>query len=247
MGLLGKLRTLASAGDAPRDDEALDQITLRQRVADGIVALRQYDRHGHGTLPPAVEVVVTVGEASQQVARRFVDDPGFDAEVGAQVQNALAPLSGPLPHRTYRVERGERSGVAVRECSDAVLAWLHVEGDPARACPWRAERTELYLGRGRWHGAEGGRPNDLQLAERFVSRAAAVLRRAGTAFTVEPSPGQAAFLAILRADGRRVRPGLDTVEAGARLAPGERIELSDGAGQAVVLRLDREAPAKEGA
>jgi hypothetical protein len=78
-----------------------------------------------------------------------------------------------------------------------------------------------------------------------VSRAAAVLRRAGTAFSVEPSPGQAAFLAVLRADGRRVRPGLDTVEARARVALGERVELSDGGGHVLVLVLDREAPARE--
>lgn len=242
MGLLDRLRTLASGSDAPRDDDLLDQITLRQRIAEGIVALRQYDRAGKGVLPPAVEVLITAGPGSLEVARRFVEDPSFDEEVGAQVANAVVPLAGELPLRAYRVESGERPGVRVRESGDAVLAWVYVEGRPALACPFRADRRELRVGRGPWHGAAASHTNDLCLEERYVGRAALVLRRTGLGLAVEPAPGQAAFLALLRADGRRLRPGLDTVEASARVGWGERIELSDGASQRVTICVSRDPP-----
>jgi hypothetical protein len=242
VGLLDRLRTLASGSDAPRDDDLLDQITLRQRVADGIVALRQYDRAGKNVLPAAVEVVVTAGPGSVQIAQRFVDDPAFDAEVEAQVANAVVPLAGLLPYRTYRVEPGERPGVEVRDCGAAVLAWVFVEGRPDGACPFRADRTELRVGRGPWHGTAARHANDLCLEEPYVGRAAFTLRRSGAGLLVEPASGQAPYLAILRADGHRVRPGLDTVGASARIAWGERIELSDGARQGLVLCIARERP-----
>jgi hypothetical protein len=207
--------------------------------------LRQYDRAGKSVLPAAVDIVVTAGPGSVQIAQRFVDDLAFDAEVEAQVANAVVPLAGFLPHRAYRVEAGERPGVEVRECGSAVLAWVYVEGRPGGACPFRADRSELRVGRGPWHGAAARHANDLCLEEPYVGRAALTLRRAGTGLTVEPASGQAPFLAVLRADGQRLRPGLDTVGASARIAWGERIELSDGGKERLVICVTRERPPAE--
>lgn len=218
-------------------------------MVDGILALKQRRRDGVEILPPAVAVRIGVGGGSVAVVRQMVDDPAFDRDVGADLENRLVgggALSLPLRH--YRIRRADEPRVTVEEAAGEAFFRLEIEGGdrggealslPATAAAWR-------LGRGRWHGGDEMLANDLVVChrQRFVSRRAAVLHRAGSSLEVE-SLDQGDFLLVLSADGRRMRP-THVPRRRVRVRPGDVIEFNDGGAQAIRLRLHRRRPDAHG-
>ena len=231
------------------DPDLLDEPTLRQLIVERTLALRQRGRRGIDQLPPVVAVQVTVAaDRSVAAVRAYLDDPAFDDEIGAALANRLVGLGAAVPTRLYAIEGGDRSAVSVREAAAGAWAVLRVEGGDrdGATLSLTGNRPRYHLGRGPWHGEGEAPANDLMVSDgdRFVSRRAAVLRRAGSGLEIA-ALDQGEYLAIVRADGRRIRP-THARSGRVRLAIGDRIELSDGERQRVVLHVERpaaEAPA----
>lgn len=241
IGFLDRIKQ-AVGGSAGSDPDRLDEATLRQTIVEQILALRQRGPLGIDQLPPVVETVIAVAsDRSVGVVRSYVDDPGFDDEVGAALANRLVGVGAALPLRLYTVRRAATTGIEVREARAGAWAELRVEGGDrdGAVVAITGDRPRYHLGRGAWHGDGEAPPNDIVVSEgdRFVSRRAAVLRRAGSALEIT-SFDQGEFLLVVRPDGKRIRP--THVPGGrVRLSIGDRIELTDGDRQAIVLHLER--------
>ncbi len=244
-GSLIGIRSLFRKTPSVRDRDLLDQSTLRQRVVAGIMALSQRWRRGADALPLAVAVTIQVGDdASLSVVERFIDDPAFDTDVGADLSNRLVGSRvDAMPVRLYRVEPGPHNDLKVTEALSGTLAWLTVEGGDCHGTTLEIEvtRAEYRLGRGDWHGDDTV-ANDLVVShgDRFVSRRAAVLRRAGARLEVA-SRGQGDNLLVIHADGKTVRPS-HTRRGRLRIQPGDSIALTDGGARQVTLRLHEQPP-----
>ncbi len=212
----------------------------------GILALKQRDRRGVDTLPRAVAVRIGVGGGSVEVIRRFVDDPELDRDVEADLLNRLAGVRAEaLPVRHYDVRQSEEIRVEVEPMAREVLVWLVIEGgDRGGTCfAFQASAVSCRMGRGAWHGRQDTLANELVVSDHdhFVSRRAAVLYRAGSGLEVE-SLDQGDCLAIVRTDGKRLRP-THVPRRRVRVRPGDVIELNDGGQQAIRLRVSGEEPA----
>lgn len=216
-------------------------------------------------LPPVVSVEITVPwERSVAVVRGYVDDPVFDDEVGAALANRLVGVGAAVPMRLYEVrtnatpapsEDGTRRGpppgtssVRVREAAGGAWACLRIEGGDrdGEVIPIAGNRPRYHVGRGEWHGDSEAPANDLVISrgDRFISRRSAVLRRAGSGLEVA-SLDQGEFLVVIQPDGRRIRP-THARSGRVRITTGDRIELTDGERQRVVLHVERpQAPAEE--
>ena len=237
MGFLDKLRSGLRGGD-----DELGRDDLLRAAEDGILALKRHGVRGRETFPTGVRIVIRASEGSLVTLRAFVDDPSFERDLEARLRNRLVSPES-LPARRYRVERGAPAGVSVEEEAHVLAGVLVVEGgdrDGDRH-PVDLTRKEWRLGRGRWHQEDGpGRrlANDIVLTDSlaWVSRAAAVLRRAGAHLEVE-SREQGEFLMVIRQDGSQIRPAV-TASGRAPLRVGERLELHDGRDARLCLRLD---------
>ncbi len=205
-----------------------------------------------------VSVTITVPqERSVAVVRGYVDDPAFDDEVGAALANRLVGVGAAVPMRLYDVgspppdspqkddERGTvqptASTVTVREAAGGAWACLRIEGGDrdGEVIPIAGNRPRYHVGRGDWHGDSEAPANDLVISngDRFISRRSAVLRRAGSGLEVA-SLDQGEFLVVVQPDGRRIRP-THARTGRVRIATGDRIELTDGERQRVVLHVER--------
>lgn len=244
--LFQRIKSAVSGNDGP---DLLDEPTLRRQIVEGILALRQRGPRGIDRLPPVVEVRVTVAAArSLSVVRGYVDAPAFDQEVGAALANRLVGPGATVPMRLFAVSQGqadEPSAVLVREAEGGVWALLRIEGgdrDGAQVLI-AGDRPRYYLGRGAWHGSREAPANDIIVshADRFVSRRAAVLQRAGSGLEIT-SRDQGEMLAVVRADGQRQRP-THARSGRLRLGAGDRIELNDGGRQRITLYLERPSTA----
>jgi len=222
-------------------EEELTREDVLRRVVDGILPLSSFGARGVEVFPVAVTVRIGVGQGSVEVVREMVDDPEFEREVESRLVNRLTRADRErLPLRRYVVEKAETNAVVVEEDRDAAVARLTVEGGDCdgRALVLAASQREFRLGRTKWHGGDRRVPNDLVVSEedRYVSRAAAILRRAGSFLELE-SRDQGECLVVVRADGARIRPAR-TATGRLLLRPGDVLELNDGADAAVRLRLE---------
>lgn len=219
-------------GETSRDD-------LIGRVVEEILTFKTFGVRGVEIFPASLGIRVNV--RAPELTRAFVEDPSFDREIEASLLNRMAtPNREALPLRRYIVERAEDDSVVVEELRASDAALLRVDGgdlDGARI-PLPSSARELRLGRGPWHGPDARIRNDLVITESlpWISRAAAVLHRSGPTLEIE-SRDQGECLAVLRPDGRRVRPHM-TASGRQALRPGDAIELSDGAASSLRLWLE---------
>lgn len=232
MGWLDKLRVAASE-DASDGD--LDRPDVLRATVKGILAQRRRGPAGTEVFPPGVVVHVTVRGGGVETIRGWVGDPAFEREVDARLVNELA-RPGELPARRYVVDAGERSGVRVDEDAAPCFAVLVVEGGDHAGdrYPIGVGRKEWRIGRGRWH-TENRLPNDIVLSEdaRWLSRAAAVLRRAGSLFELEARE-QGEYVVVLPADGAPQRPAM-TAARRVAVRIGDRVEFHDGKDARITL------------
>ena len=203
-----------------------------RRVVDAIAELRRYGARGEVVLPPEVTVRITVGEGSVATVKELVDRPELDREVAAALANRCDVPLEQLPQREYLVSAADRTTVTVSEGAPRPWQVTIAGGDrdgQALALPERW--SELTFGR----GAE----NDLAVCEKtqFVSRRAGRLVRAGHLIEVH-ALDQGDLLVVRRADGETVRPAR-TARGCVAVRGGDAIELGDGRGGLVTLRLAR--------
>jgi hypothetical protein len=234
--LVSRFRKLLSGGadELGRDD-------LLRRVVDGCFALKTFGARGAEVFPRSVLVRVQVASGAVELIRNLVEEPAFDREIEARLLNRMVDAQKrALPLRRYVVESGERDQVRVEEDGHGALVCLRIEGGDldGRLLELLSARQEFRLGRGAWHGGDQRIPNDLVVTDSlvFVSRAAAVLRRAGTLFELE-SRDQRECLAVVRPTGERIRPAL-SASGRCLVQPGDCIELNDGRGVAIRLFLE---------
>lgn len=223
------------------NDGDLDRPDLVRAVVDGILALRRRGATGEDVFPAGIIVRVT-SPGSLETLRAFVADTSFDQEVDDRLRNELA-RPGDFPARRYAFAVGDQA-VLLEEDPAPVLAILEIEGGDRAGTryPVGTNRKEWRLGRGPWH-SEQRLANDIVLADelRWVSRAAAVLRRAGSCFEVE-ARDQGELLLVLPRGGSPQRPAM-TATRRVPVRPGDVLELGDGQGARIrVLVLPPEAP-----
>lgn len=228
-------------GALRRDGELLDRPDLQRAAQDAIVRLSRRGARDGVTLPLGVELRVTVGGGALGPVRAFLDDPGFARELEDGLRNQLPTLSGPLPVLRFVVEAGERDEVTARELALDAASWLLVEdGDRAgQRTPLSPRRAEHFLGRG---PGDRALPNDVVLTEQlaFVSRRAAVLRRAGMQWELTPLD-QGEDLEVETERGP-VRPR-NTLSGRVAVRPGDAIRFLGPGGRTLTARLlDEEAP-----
>ena len=235
-GWKDRLKQVVGGGEheITRDD-------LLRGVAEQVLALSNFGAHGVEVFPVAVTVRVTVGQGSVEVVRDLVNTPEFEREVESRILNRLTrPERERLPLRRYVVAKGEMNAILVEEDRDAAVARLTVQGGDCdgHVLVLAASQREFRLGRGRWHGSDHRVPNDLVVSEedRFVSRGAAIVRRAGSFLELE-ARDQGECLVVMRSDGARVRPAR-TSTGRLLLRPGDVIELNDGEDGVVRLKLE---------
>jgi hypothetical protein len=206
---------------------------LLARVVDELAAQAHYGARGEVSFAAALRVELTVPARSVEAARGFVADPRFDREVGAALANRCDAAATALPLREYEVVAGARS--AVRCSEQAPRAWqLVIEGGDlvGRVLAVAGGVGELVFGRG-----PGGVELVVCAQTAFVSRRAGALYLAGAQLEVA-ALDQGDLLAVRRGDGEVVRPAR-TARGRVALREGDSIELGDGGGQVVRLRLRR--------
>ena len=237
MGILDSLRQSLRGGD-----DELGRDDLLKRVEDGILAHKRFGARGKEVFPLGVRIRVTTGAKGVETLRGFVDDPAFERELEARLLNRLATPDR-LPARSWSVAAGDVNSVVVEEDSAALQGTFVVDGGDkdGNRYPIELGRKEWRVGRGRWHQErpdDQRLPNDLVITETaaFVSRAAALIRRAGAFLEVEARQ-QGEFLLVQRRDGTKVRPAL-TAAGRIALAPGDRLLFHDGGQAEIGLRLD---------
>jgi len=213
---------------------------LIRRIVEAIIPLRSYGPRGETAFPAEVIVRITVPEGSSAIVQGFIDRPELDREVGAALANRCDVPPDALPSREYIVSAADRASVTASE--GAPKAWrLVVEGGDrdGNTLELPPGWSELAFGRGPWHGADHGARNDLVVCDKteFVSRRAGRLYRAGHQLEVV-SLDQGDQLAVKRAAGEAVRPSR-TARGRATVKPGDMIELGDGRGSTLRLRVER--------
>jgi len=226
--------------------------SLARRVVDRIVRMRTRGRRGAVRLPDEVQITVRVAAGSLQVVRSLVEDPDFDEEISHRLENRLVDLPKTAhPLRLYSVEPGDVDGIEVSEVVRPVQLSLQILDGDRRGESLRVptSKRDLRVGRGQLHGpSELSESNDLVVThdDTFVSRRAARIRRLGRHLRLQ-ALDQGDCLAVERPTGERVRPSR-TIEGWAPVRPGDVIELTDGAGLRLRLRLvdGEEAPDVEG-
>ncbi len=214
---------------------------LLRRTEEGMWRLRSFGARGEECFPPAVVVRIAVASGSPEVVRGLVTEAAFARDLEARLRNRLVhPGAGGLPTLRWEVDAGSQDAVTVAEDPRPSAAFVRIRGgDRDGACVTLASgQHEFRLGRGAWHGRDRVLPNDVVLCEEdaFVSRAAALLVRAGGALEIE-SRDQGECLQVVRADGTRIRPAR-TATGRVRVDPGDTVVLDDGEGRSVVLALE---------
>ncbi len=222
-------------GALRRDGDLLDRPDLKRATLDAILGLVRRGARDDVRLPLSVEVQITVASGAIGVVRGFVSDPAFARELEDELRNRLPTLSGALPLLRFAVHEGERDQVSARELALEAAGWLRVEdGDRAgQLTALGPRRAEHFLGRG---GGDRALPNDVVLTDAlpFVSRRAAVLRRSGVQWELEPLD-QGEDLEVLTASGP-VRPR-NTLSGRLAVQPGEAIRFLGPGAQALTVRL----------
>jgi hypothetical protein len=213
---------------------------LIRQIVDAVAALARYAERGQIAFPPEVVVSIVVGEGSVEVIREFVGKPELDREVTKALANRCDCEPHDLPVREYAVSLGDETSISATE--GAAKAWqLVVEGGDrsGEILVLPAGRTELRFGRGEWHGSGRHIRNDLVICETtsFVSRRAGTLIRAGHQFEVA-ALDQGDALLVKQSGGDVLRPAR-TARGRVAVRPGDVIELTDGRGDAIRLRLRR--------
>ena len=213
---------------------------LTRKVVDGIVKLKRHADRGMEVLPREVEIHIIVGEGSVDVIRRFIEDPTFDKEVESALMNRIVKArEDALPVRRYFVEPGKKTKVEVRETPPKSFRIVIKGGDrDGQNMALPRDRKDLLLGRGPWHGDDQQIANDVVVCdgERSVSRRAARLHRVGATFELQ-SLDQREAVAVVRADGHRLRPAL-SASGRVPVRAGEAIEFTDGTRAVVTLQLE---------
>jgi len=236
-GLLGSMRRMFGGGPGGPDE-------LRRRVVEALLVHQGGGARGRASFPPALEVTVTV--PADQVARveRMTDDPSFDPSVADRLLNELARASrDDLPVRVYAVVDGDRLAVVAEPTDEgAGVALFVLDGDRAGerlVLPLTEE--ELRIGRGPNHGPADAVANDLVVTatEKWVSRAAATIRRAGAAAILKVVDQGEDLVGGDGAGGRK-RPAR-TRERSVRVERGDVIELRD-PGSGATIRVAVGAP-----
>lgn len=237
MRLLDQIRESLRGGD-----DELGRDDLLRRVEEGILAQKRFGRRGAEVFPPGVFVRVQTLEAGLGTVRGFIEDPSFDRDLEARLQNRLTNPDV-LPARRYELAAGPAHEVQVQEDLSALSGcFVLVGGDnDGHRHPIELGRREWRLGRGRWHQErpdDQRLPNDIVLTESlpFVSRAAAIVRRSGAFLEVE-SRQQGEFLVVTRRDGTMLRPAL-TASGRIPLAVGDELTFHDGRDAELRVRLD---------
>lgn len=213
---------------------------LIRRIVDAVMPLRRYGPRGEAAFPDHVTVRITVPEGGAAVVQGFVDRPELDREVGAALANKCDVAVDALPSREYVLSVADR--VAITASEGAPRAWsLAIEGGDrdGQTLALPAGWSELAFGRGPWHGPDNGARNDLVVcdATTYVSRRAGRLYRAGHQLEVA-ALDQADELIVRRGSGEAVRPAR-TARGRAVVRPDDTIELGDGRGGGLRLRVQR--------
>jgi len=213
---------------------------LIRRIVDAVMPLRRYGPRGESTFPASAIVRITVPEGGAAVVQGFLDRPELDREVGAALANRCDIVAEALPAREYVLSVADRVSITASE--GAPRAWTLAIGGgdlDGQTLALPAAWTELAFGRGPWHGPDHGARNDLVVCERteFVSRRAGRLYRAGHQLEVA-ALDQGDELVVRRASGETVRPAR-TARGRAVVRPDDTIELGDGRGGGVRLRVQR--------
>lgn len=241
MRLLDQLKRTLSTQILSGGDDELGRDDLLRHVEEGILALRRHGSKGKEVFPAGVRVRIEAADGSLESLKAFVADPAFERDVEARLVNRLINV-GDLPARRYEVVRGEANKVTVEDDPTVILGVFVVEGGDKDGDRYVLElgRREWRLGRGRWHQERANDqrlPNDVILTETqpFVSRAAAIVVRAGAQLEVE-SRQQGEFLIVVRRDGSQLRPAM-TATGRVPLRPGDRLEFHDGSTGRISLLL----------
>lgn len=220
--------------------EELGAPDLRERVVQAIAALAERDDQGRQALPEQLAITLRAPAPRLELARRFLDDPGWEPALEAALLNCLygTPRER-LPLRRYVLEEGPEVAVAAHAQALGPLALLCVRGgdrDGARAVVPPLRRAFL-LGRTELHGGESMEYNDLvvSMEDRYVSRRAAAIHRQGARLWVE-ARDQADCLILERSDGARLRPA-NTAGRRLELRPGDQLHFTDGQGAGLVVQV----------
>ncbi len=213
---------------------------LVRRCVGTIAGVAHHGARGAVAFPAEVSVLVAVPAASVEVVQSFVDDLGFDREVGAALANRFDVAVAELPVRQYNVIAAER--VAVTATEAAPRSWqLTIEGGDldGHMLSLPPGTSDLSFGRGEWHGGDQQVRNDLVVCERteFVSRRAGRLFRAGHHLELA-ALDQGDLLLVRRPTGDVLRPAR-TARGRVLVRAGDVIELADGNGATVRLHARR--------
>jgi len=214
---------------------------LVRQIVDALAGLRRYGPRGEAAFPPDAVVRITVPAGSEQAVQGFLDRPDLDREVAAALANRCDVAVDALPAREYVLSAADRTSVTAAEGAPRAWRVAITGGDldgATLALP--TSWSELAFGRGPWHGADHGARNDLVICERteFVSRRAGRLYRAGHQLEVA-SLDQGDELYVRRASGEVIRPAR-TARGRAMVRSDDELELGDGRGGAVRLRIQRQ-------
>ena len=214
---------------------------LVRQIVDALAGLRRYGPRGEAAFPPDAVVRITVPAGSEQAVQGFLDRPDLDREVAAALANRCDVAVDALPAREYVLSAADRTSVTAAEGAPRAWRVAITGGDldgATLALP--TSWSELAFGRGPWHGADHGARNDLVICERteFVSRRAGRLYRAGHQLEVA-SLDQGDELYVRRASGEVIRPAR-TARGRAVVRSDDELELGDGRGGAVRLRIQRQ-------
>ncbi len=215
---------------------------LVRRAAKAIAEQAHYGPRGALAFPPEVDVDVAAPAGEVDVAREFVEDPDFDRQVAAALENRCDCPPSVLPFRSYSVAEGARLSLRARGRAGAPSRWVfRVAGGDSddKLLELPAGRSEIRFGRGEWHGGDRQIQNDLIVCEDcpFVSRRAGKLLVTGNLLEVE-SLDQGDLLFVRRAQGQTIRPAR-AASGRAALREGDAVELSDGGELQIRLCLER--------